>query len=200
VSATDQARVVKLALLDARIEQARVARAARRITHEQVLAYYARHQRRFLVGEHRNVALVETSGRGPVMKLKREIEAGHDVRSVALRVSRGSGAFAKGSVRELARPAAVSGAGLVANIFRARPHLLVGPLRGDWFYVFEVLRVTPAHELPLTRARRTIVEELAASQAVTVLRAADERKWAARTTCARGYAASECGHRGAGVA
>ncbi len=195
----DQVRVVKLELLEAEIQQARTVLAAQGIGHTQVVAYYTRHKRHFLVPEHRKVVVIETPRLGPTLKAKREIESGKDPARVARHVSQGPLAHLGGALQDLVGRRGMRGEGLVANIFRARPRLLVGPLRGDWYYIFEVLHVSPAHEPGLARVEDRIVEYLAGRQASTATRAAEERRWAARTVCAQGYARG-CGHGGGGLA
>lgn len=193
-SNADQEWVVSLAMLDARIRQARVVQAAQHVPRAAVVAYYARHQRRFFVPEHRKVGVIETSALGPMLKAKREIKSGKAFGSVARRVSQDLGPHGEWTLEMTRQAAGLAVSKLVGAMFGAEAHALVGPRRGVWFYLFEVLHVIPAHELPLGRAEHTIVQDLATAQAMTALRAEDERKWAARTACAPGYVARECGH------
>jgi hypothetical protein len=186
----DQEWVVKLALLDAQIERLRIAQAAQRLTRAQIVSYYWRHQRRFFVPEHRDVAIIETPTEPPIRKAKREIESGKDFADVARRVSTDPRA-PNGQKLYLTRS---EGATLLTDaIFGAKPHVLIGPLLVIWFYLFDVLRIVPAHELSLAQAQRTIVQILATEEVSrSSVRAAYERKWVDRTVCQRRYVVRGC--------
>jgi hypothetical protein len=190
VGSADQEWLVRVAMLDGRIEQARIAHAASRVTWAQVLAYYRRHMRRFLVPESREVAIVETLPKRPIVQARHEIEAGKDFAAVARRISEDPRAR-DGHTLHL-RSDWPGAPGLMRAIFTAKAHVLVGPLFVARYYLFDVLRITPAHERPLAQARSGIVRELA-SRAVQTSAAAIEREWRSRTACARALAVPDCG-------
>jgi hypothetical protein len=156
---SDQEWIVKLAMLDGRIERAHIAQAVPSVTSSEVLAYYRRHQARFHILERREVAIIETPTRPPIQKAKREIESGHDFAAVARRVSLDPRAT-EGRALDLASDEGAPS--LRHAIFSARPRVLVGPRAVEWYYLFEVLHVSPAHELPLAQVRSKVAYAIAA--------------------------------------
>jgi PPIC-type PPIASE domain len=189
VAAEDQEWIVKLALLDARIERRRVAQAVTRVSHAEIVGYYRHNWRRFFVREHREVAIIETRTEPPIRRAKREIESGKNFVAVARRVSVDPRAR-RGTLVLIREEGAAE---LTRAIFAAKPHMLLGPYLIAWYYMFEVLRVMPAHELPLAQVRPAIVQALATRAASTSLREAYEQRWARRTICRPGLAAPGCG-------
>jgi hypothetical protein len=78
-------------------------------------------------------------------------------------------------------------------VFAAAPHVLVGPVRYGFYYLFRVVKAIPAHRKPLAQAEAAIRRKLAFRRASTELLAAFEAKWVARTRCRSGYVVAQCG-------
>ncbi len=177
VGLVDQIRLVKLSMLEARIEQARVVKLEAGMRHAEVVRFYQRNRRLFEVPERRIVAVIETFKKATAETAKREIEAGKQFAEVARR--RSVDPLARDG-RALTFARKPSGTTLRRAIFLAKPHDLVGPLRVSIYYIFEVLRILPAYELPLSQVERQIVRRLATREAASLAKA-QERKWVART-------------------
>jgi SurA N-terminal domain len=193
VSVADQLWAMKLGLLAARIDRDRLEHAEQAITRKQIGRYYRQHRRSFGVPETRDIEIIETFGESAARKAKREIEAGQGFLAVARRLS------VDPVARDGLKPHVTRGEGarsLAAAIFAARPHVLIGPLSVSLYYLFEVLRITRAHEQPLGHAEASIRRRLAARLAGTTLLRALQRKWIARTSCRSGFVVMGC--RGSG--
>jgi parvulin-like peptidyl-prolyl isomerase len=192
VSMPDRLWLMRLTMLAAQLEQRRYSHALTEITSAQIARYYAHHQRRFWEPERRNLEVLGNQKLGVVIKAKHEIEAGKSFLSLARRVSEDQEAPG-GIEHPLARGEEEPEYDRV--VFSAKPHVLVGPISQTFYFIFEVLKITPAHERPLARAQGTIRGLLAQQRASTVLAGASERKWSARTSCHPRYVVSGCGVR-----
>ena len=207
-------------MLDARIEQVRLAEAERQVTPAQIAGYYDEHKRAFVLPERREFDIVVTYHRAAAEQARREIESGEPFLSVAARVSVAppDGLSAPGNrvsenLEELNVAAKsrhgqhLSGSeeeeeGFLQAIFAAKPHALVGPLlNGADYFVFEVAKVTPARLQTLAQAQASIRQTLGARlqrQLSASVLEAFERRWSARTRCRPGFLARQCAQQRAG--
>jgi SurA N-terminal domain/PPIC-type PPIASE domain len=189
VGFSDQAAVVKLSMLDTQIDALWQKQAAARITRAQIEDYYKLHQQRFHVVERRDVGIVESFQKSAMLNAEREIMMG---KSFAVAAKRWS-------IDPLARDGTFNTSSnqgakaLREAIFGAKLHQLVGPLRVSSYYLFEVLRIAPAHELLLPPVEARIVRMLAAQQAAAMMHAAYSSGWKSRTGCKAEYAVAQCG-------
>jgi hypothetical protein len=187
---TDRQWLMKLNMLATRIDGIRAAQAHREVTEAQIANYYQEYRTRLLLPETRDIESVMTKHEAGAMKAKREIESGKGFLSVAKRFN----ASPEGGMHlRLAR-----GAGEPAFervVFAAKPHVLLGPVRQQLYYIFEVLKITPAHEQTPAQARPSIRRLLASRVALPRLRRAIEAMWIARTSCRPAYVMARCGAR-----
>jgi PPIC-type PPIASE domain len=172
----------------------RAMKEAPPVTSAQVAAYYNGHRARFAVLERREIVQTETKTQADAIVARRKMAADRELLNDSEPETLAIMPHAIAEAR--LRPAE-------AAIAAAKPHTLVGPVkqRVD-YYVFEVKRVYPAHEEPLSRVGRAIVSQLTSERRARALAAFERawvRKWSARTSCAGGYVVMPCrqfhGHR-----
>ena len=168
---------MKLNILAARIQQRRLAQAEGEVTQAQIETYYNQHRSQLLWPETRDIESIMTKREPGVHKAKREIESGERFMSVAQRVN----VSPEGGLHI----ALAKGAGepnFERVVFNARPHVLLGPVKQQLFYIFEVLRTTPPHEQTLAQAQSSIKHLLTTQVALPRLLQRIEAKWATKTT------------------
>jgi PPIC-type PPIASE domain len=192
-TAADRTRLMKLNLLALRVEERRLRDAERQIPAAQVARYYAEHRAQFVVPEQRDLEVIGNEKESIVAQAKREVEAGASFISVAKRLSEDS--EAPGGL-QLRLQRGQEEPEYEQHVFSARPGVLYGPIRQIFYYIFEVLRIRPAHLQPLAQVQESIRRELVATARkglVARWRQRDVREWTARTRCRAGYAAPRCG-------
>jgi len=184
----DRLWLMQLGLLGMRIEQKRVAQAEREISHAQIASFYRANGPLFHVLAQREIQILGSYKQNVVERAKREIEAGARFLTVAHRVSMVPEApdGLQHVIRGQEEPA------FDKTIFAATPRVLLGSVKEGYYYIFNVLKATPAHRQPLAEVEATIRRRLASRRASTGLLAAFEAKWIARTSCQSGYVASRC--------
>jgi foldase protein PrsA len=188
VKRPDRLLLMQLGLLAMGIDQKRLAQAEREISHGQIASFYRTKSQLFHVLAQREIEILGNYKQHAVKGAKREIEAGVRFLTVAHRVSMVPEApdGLQHVIRGQEEPE------FDKTIFAATPHVLLGPVKEGYYYIFEVLKATPGHRLPLARVQATIRRRLASRRASTKLLAAYEAKWAARTSCAPGYVVPRC--------
>jgi hypothetical protein len=150
----------------------------------QIASYYRHNLRRFYLRERRYVELI-----GNLRDLSR-------VREIFRRIGRGV-SFASLSFRVwLERPNFSSIEKdkriLEQAIFRARPNVVVGPLRiGGYYFMFRVADVRPGGVQTRAAANARIKRELSAKRRVRFVEGW-RRKWTAETICAPAYVVQKC--------
>jgi hypothetical protein len=188
----DRLWIVKLHLLATMIEQRQRVDAERRVTHSQIADYYAKHRQRFVMPERRDVAVIETFTRSKIDRAKQEIDSGRGFIEVMRRRNDEPdvGGLKVGLPRTPLRHQ------YEENYFLAKPHRPVGPLKAEIYYLFEVMRVTPARQETLVEVQDSIRRKLVALGRPSVVssdRLALETKWRTMTRCRAGYSVPQCG-------
>ena len=159
-------------------------RHAHDVRSAEVIQYYRRHRRDFHVPGRRTLGVFGTN-RGLA-----------GVRTVLAKVAKGK-PFLSMSFHETLTN---NGLNTLAHekqtfyeaVFRARPHILVGPLRiNGAYYLFEVSRAEPEHVLSFREARPTIIKKLETSRRVAFV-TAWRRTWIQRTRCISRYVIQRC--------
>jgi parvulin-like peptidyl-prolyl isomerase len=174
----DQLWLMKLGILAWRLERIRVSQARSEVTGSQIATYYREHKSHLLVPETRDLESVMTKRAAGARRAKREIESGKSFLDVARRLNVSpEGGLHVGLVRGAGEP------NFEQVVFNARPHVLLGPIEQQLFYVFEVLKITPAHEQTLAEAHEAIRRLLGTRQALRRLTGKIDAIWSARTTC-----------------
>jgi hypothetical protein len=192
VSPSDAKWLMRLNLLSAKVEQARLVQAARELPPNRIARFYATHKAQFVQPARRKIEIIGNNDGARVRKAKREIDAGAPFLQVARRASED--------------PEAPEGLQLLVRgteeppfereIFGAKPHVLTGPVKQVLTYIFVVLSGAPDRQETLAQAEAAIRRELAPRRVRAVLAPAAERAWSAITSCSPGYVVQGCG-RGA---
>jgi len=179
----------KAELASAKIRQL-LARGEPAITQAQVASYFDRHRQGFLIPERRELEIIALKSAADAQTLRREVATGKSFAGIAehqsIELSPEAYNASRGKDAVLARA-----------IHFAPPHVLVGPVRfrGFDYYMFEVLRITPARQQTLAQVQSSIRRQLAGEQQRRTLAAfirTWRRRWTARTDCHAGYVVPKC--------
>lgn len=173
-------------------------------TPQRIAAYYAQHKRSFALPERRDLHLIRTDSQASMKRVLSELRSGRSFQSVVKEVSSYQPIHAQdGSVLGLTY-GDYEEPHLSNAIFKAPKHVLKGPVRLDasnapknafGYYVFEVIRVHPAEQRPLSAVRAAIARnlpELLHNQTLRAWIAAFRKKWKARTDCRAGFLVEDC--------
>jgi foldase protein PrsA len=188
-SVSDITFEAKAELASARIRKALADREPP-ITPAQVVGYYSRHRQRFTIPERRDVILTNRKSAAEAQALRREVQAGRSFAGAARRewIALPPIAYSARRGNDAALPRA---------IHLARAGVLSGPVlvHGVDYYIFKVMRITPARLQALAQVKGSIRRQLAAERQRRTLVAfvrAWRRRWIARTSCAPGYVVQKC--------
>lgn len=190
----------------------RVLRRTPTATPARVAAYYAQHKKAYALPERRDLHLLRTDTLSGARDALRELRAGKSFQSVveALHV-RQPVYTSKGTVKELRKATggalpekAYSESDLTDPIFKARLHVLLGPVHLDasnappiayGYFLFEVLKVHPPRQKSLSEVKGEIAAQLPELLHGEVLKreaSAFKRRWRARSDCRAGFVVSYC--------
>jgi PPIC-type PPIASE domain len=189
---SDRSWIVKVSLLATKVAQRQLREAEGKVTRAQLARYYARRKKHFVTPERRTVAVIETVRRAKIEQAKREIESGQSLLRVVKR--RNDEPAVGGLKRDLSRRSLRHG--YERDFFDAEPGVLVGPLKAEIYFLFEVIAVIPARQQTLREVQAGIRRRLIAGpdrQILTnSLREADQA-WRSRTRCSAAYVVKQCG-------
>jgi foldase protein PrsA len=178
----------------AKLRELAIAGAAP-VTDAEVAAFYGQHADELAEPQTRDLRIVLTKTRAHAEAARAAIERGQTWTVVARKysideVSKSLGGLLAG-VSEGSQERALDDA-----VFRAPRGALRGPVKTQFgYYVFKVVKITPAVHPTLADATPVIREELTAGRQ---REAADRfsrdlrRRWKARTVCRAGYVMSQC--------
>jgi hypothetical protein len=189
VTSTDQAWLMNLSLLHSQLEHRNLESIGAMISRSRVRRYYDESRRQFTIPESRDLAIVEASSLSAMQNARRALMAGVPPQVVAKRFSEGpydAGGLKMHYVKQPGREA------LDRAIFSAAPHVVVGPLRLYWYYVFEVLKVHPARRQRLVDVEKKIRLTLAKRERAAKLDARLAQNWSPQTVCQPGYLVAGC--------
>lgn len=188
----DQMQLLQTKLLLEKIERHDVRAALASITDAEVSAYYRAHKAQFILPETRDVAVVQAFKKSKADLARREIEAGKSLRKVV--ELRNDEPDVGGMKRGLSRASLLHSYEI--NYFKAKPHVLVGPLQFEIYYLFEVTGVKPPRQQSLAEVSQQIRRMLASQRnLVRNLQRARDARWRADTRCLPGDVVPECGGR-----
>ncbi len=172
-----------------------VAKHNKTITQADIQNYYNSHSSQFGTQESRNVRVVLAKDQADAAAAKKALSSGQSWATVAKKYStdqssKNSGGLLTGLTKQQADPALASAA------FSAQPNKLLGPVKGQFgYYLFEVLKVTPATHQTLAQATALIRQQLTSQQQQGAQTAVDNRAkkdWLSQTTCRPQYAMADC--------
>jgi foldase protein PrsA len=177
------------------IVQKLVAKHNKTITQADIQNYYNSHSSQFGTQESRNVRVVLAKNQADAAAAKKAISSGQSWATVAKKYStdqatKNNGGLLTGLTKQQADPA------LAAAAFSAPANKLLGPVKGQFgYYVFEVLKVTPATHQTLAQATTLIRQQLTQQQQQGAQTAVDnhaKKDWLSKTTCRSLYAMADC--------
>jgi foldase protein PrsA len=174
------------------------------VTGARVASYYAEHKHDFAVPETRDLYILHTKSLASALEAKRKIASGQSFASVVAGlhgVAQPIGAK-EGVTLGLSRKS-YSEPVLIDPIFNARPGVLSGPVQiklppayeANGFYVFQVKRKIPAHQMPSAEAASIIKKRLPDElhkQTLAAFVAAYKARWRAQTDCSVGWVVEGC--------
>jgi foldase protein PrsA len=167
-----------------------------RVDAAYIARYYAAHKQSLAVPEERDLHIIRTASDGAAQKVLEEIKAGKSFAEVRKRISLPQPVRTSEGTFIGLTPKLFTETVLAHAIFRARPHVLSGPVKISLgYYVFEVLRIRPPHVQSLGEARASLQKELPEEVHHRVLAAtiaAFRKKWTARTDCKAGFVVEGC--------
>lgn len=191
-SRADRLLLVKLDMLAAKVERKLLANAEHSLTQAEVASHYAAHKQRYVLPERRDLEVIGSYEKPVILKAKREVEAGVNFLEIAKRVSIDQEApnglelhLARGEEEPL----------YDAVVFPAKLGVLYGPYLQAFYYIFKVLKIKPARQIPLAGAEARIRHEIVTarrSQIVSEFQHELERRWAVRTNCQPAYVIAQC--------
>jgi foldase protein PrsA len=194
-SAADLRLELKLGQLSNGIYEA-IKRSTPNVTYARIAGYYNVHKQSFGLPQERDLHLIRTANAASAMKVLHEIGSGRSFASVVKEVTTLQPFDTKEGLLLGLTPKLFSEPVLAHAIFRARPHVLSGPVRISLgYYVFEVTRVIPAHQQTLAQVKASIAQrlpELLRTHALRSFVAAFRKRWTARTDCRAGYVVENC--------
>jgi foldase protein PrsA len=196
-----QGNIVATQLTDRLIAQ--VKRRTPRVDHAFLLGYYAKHRQSFALPETRDLHIVRMASLLAAKKARAEIEAGRSFASVVKVTAISQPIETKEGLFRGLTPTFFSEPVLANAIFRARPHVVSGPVKISLgYYVFEVIAVHPPRVKTLAEVQgqlKAALPETLYRQALAQAVAAFRKKWIARTSCRAGFVVQECrGYKGSG--
>jgi foldase protein PrsA len=184
---------VKLDLLSNKI-RTKVTKAKTNVTDQQIQSYYAQNRQRFAQPERRDLLVVLTKTQANANQAKAALAKGQSFASVAAKFSIDPTSKSQGGKLTVVR--GQQDKALDAAIFAAAPNQLNGPVKTQFgFYVFKLVRVTPAAQQSFAQVKETIRRILATQGQQGSLQAFVKKfqaKWKARTDCRKEYIVQTC--------
>lgn len=188
-------RVKVQSVLEPKIEQQVAKEAKKKVTNGEVTTFYNQHKTLYGQPERRNLLVVLTKTEAQAKSAKAEIQSGKSFASVAKAHSIDPVSKAKGgelpNVQKGQEEKALSEA-----VFAAKLNTLSGPVKTPFgYYVFEVKKVLPAKQQPLSAVESSIKQQLSAQSQQKKLAAFIKdfkKRWTARTECRPQYMVEFC--------
>jgi PPIC-type PPIASE domain len=182
----DRLTIVRAVLLAELIAQRLRAITESRLPRSALSAYLIRHKSEFVIPERRDVGVVQAFRKPKADRAREELEAGRSLRAVVEKQNDEPevGGMKTDMTRDHLRHP------YEQNYFRAKPHTIVGPLKSEIYYLFEVVAIKPPRQQSLAEVEPAIRRKLIAGPAhgrlQAAVRALDER-WPVRAKCGAGH-------------
>ncbi len=177
------------------IVQKLAAKHTQKVTQADIQNYYNSHSSQFGAQESRNIRVVLAKTQADAQAAKNALDKGQSWTTVAKKYStdpttKNTGGLLNGVTKSQADPA------LAAVAFSAPVNKVMGPVKGQFgYYVFDVLKVTPATHQSLAQATALIKQQLTSQQTQNAQTAVDnkaKKDWLSQTTCRGPYAMADC--------
>ena len=184
----------KLETLQQKLTQ-KVTDQQSKVTDADVRSYYDKNKKRFAQPERRSLNVVLTKGKAKAQQAQKALQGGQSFKTVAKKYSIDQASKSQGGklpdVAEGQQEKAFNDA-----IFNAKKSKLQGPVKTQFgYYVFKVMKVTPASQQSLDQSKATIRNLLKSQRQQKALDTfiKDFRKrYKDKTVCADAYQVAEC--------
>lgn len=193
-SVSDLLLRVKLNMLSSKIQQ-KIAKQKATITEAQIEKYYNEHKSQYGTPEKRNLLIILTKKQAQAEAAKKEITSGKSFASVAKKdsidpTSKNNGGKLEGVVKGQEQKA------LDTAVFSAKVNQLGGPIKTPFgYYLYEVKKVTPGSQQPLSSEKSTIKQQLTSEKqqkALSEFIKNFRKTWEAKTECRSQYSVQDC--------
>ena len=177
------------------IVQKLVAKHNSTVTPAQIQSYYNAHSSQFGTQDSRNIRVVLAKNAADAAAAKKALDSGQSWAKVAKKYStdpttKNTGGLLTGVTKSQADPA------LASVAFTAPLNQITGPVKGQFgYYVFDVIKDTPATHQSLAQATPLIKQQLTSTQQQSAQTAVDshaKKDWLSQTSCRSGYAMADC--------
>ena len=177
------------------IVQKLAAKHNTKVTQAEIDKYYNAHATQFGTQESRNIRVVLAKNQADALAAKKALSSGQSWAAVAKKYStdpttKNTGGLLNGVTKSQADPA------LAAVAFTAPVNKLSGPVKGQFgYYVYDVIKITPATHQTLAQATSLIRQQLtsqASQNAQTAVDTRAKKDWLSQTTCRAQYAMADC--------
>ncbi len=177
------------------IVQKLVAKHNSTITPAQIQSYYNSHSSQFGTQESRNIRVVLAKSQAEATAAKKALASGQSWTAVAKKYStdpttKNTGGLLSGVTKAQADPA------LSTVAFTAPLNTVLGPVKGQFgYYIFDVIKITPATHQTLAQATALIRQQLTTQKQQSAQTAVDthaKKDWLSQTTCGSQYAMADC--------
>jgi foldase protein PrsA len=167
-----------------------LAKQTHKVTASQIQQYYNSHKAQFGTQETRNIRIVLTKTQAQANTAMRALKSGKSWSAVVRRYSidpttKKTGGLLVGQSKGQEDPA------LSKAAFAAPTNKLLGPVKGQFgYYVFEVIKVTPATQQSLATATPLIRQTLTGQQNTNAQNALTKllrKHWLGKTSCRAGF-------------
>jgi foldase protein PrsA len=166
-----------------------------KVTDAQIANYYNKNKIRFAVPEQRDLNIVLTKTEDQAKKAKAALDSGQSFKTVASKYSIDQATKAQGG-KLAGVPKGQQEKSLDAATFKAPKGKIEGPVKTQFgYYVFQVTKITPGKQQPLSTSKASIKQLLVSQKQQTTLDTFVkdfQKKWKDRTTCQKGYQTAEC--------
>jgi foldase protein PrsA len=166
-----------------------------KVTDAQIANYYNKNKIRFAVPEQRDLKIVLTKTEDQAKKAKAALDSGQSFKTVTSKYSIDQATKADGG-QLTGVPKGQQEKSLDAATFKAPKGQIEGPVKTQFgYYVFEVTKITPGKQQPLSTSKASIKQLLVSQKQQTTLDTFVkdfQKKWKDRTTCQKGYQTAEC--------
>jgi foldase protein PrsA len=166
-----------------------------KVSDAQITNYYNKNKIRFAIPEQRDLRIILTKTEAQAKKARAAIDGGQSFGSVARKYSIDQATKVDGG--ELTGvPKGQQEKSLDAATFKAPLHKVEGPVKTQFgYYVFEVEKIKPSKQQPLSTSKASIKQLLISQKQQTTLDTFVkdfQKKWKDRTTCQKGYQTTDC--------
>jgi foldase protein PrsA len=166
-----------------------------KITDAQIANYYNKNKIRFAVPEQRDLKIILTKTEAQSKKAKAALDSGQSFGTVARKYSIDQATKGDGGVLT-GVPKGQQEKSLDAATFKAPLNKVGGPVKTQFgYYIFEVTKITPGKQQPLSTSKASIKQLLVSQKQQTTLDTFVkdfQKKWKDQTTCQKGYQTNDC--------